>query len=124
MLYEAPEEIRELVRSPFNADSWLIEPIHPAAVQRRYLASRALTFKPGIDVVIPIVELANHGHTTGYNVDETGVGFKGKPTARYWQTTIQTTHWGCLLAGVSLAKTNLLLAALAWEWTRKDPRFA
>jgi hypothetical protein len=78
MLYEAPEEIRELMRSPFNTDSWLIEPTHPAAVQRRYLASRALAFKPGIDVVIPIVELANHGQKTGYEVDENGVGLKGK----------------------------------------------
>ena len=78
MLYEAPEEIRELMRSPFNTDSWLVEPTHPAAVQRRYLASRALAFKPGIDVVIPIVELANHGQKTGYEVDENGVGLKGK----------------------------------------------
>ena len=28
--------------------------------------------------MIPIVELANHGNTTGYNVDENGVGFEGK----------------------------------------------
>ena len=78
MLYEAPQEIRDLMQGPFQARSWLVEPTDPAAVQRRYLASRALNFKTGIDVVIPIVELANHGQTTGYEVDENGVGFEGK----------------------------------------------
>jgi hypothetical protein len=78
MLYEAPQEIRELMRSPFNVDSWLVEPTDPTAVQSRYLASRALTFKPGIDVVIPIVELANYGHATRYKIDENGAGLEGK----------------------------------------------
>jgi len=78
MLYEAPEEIRELMRIPFNADAWLVDPRDGTAVQRRYLKSRALTFKPGLDVVIPLVELANHGQKSIYEVDETGVGLQGK----------------------------------------------
>jgi hypothetical protein len=78
MLYEAPPEIRELMKSTFRAGSWLIDPTNPAAAQRRYLASRAFAFKPGVDVVIPIVELANHGQTRGYEVDKNGVGLKGK----------------------------------------------
>lgn len=78
MLHDAPEDVRELMRTPLNAGAWLVEPADPAAVQRRYLASRALNFKSGMDVVIPIVELANHGQATGYSVDESGVGLKGK----------------------------------------------
>jgi hypothetical protein len=78
MLYEAPQEIRELMKSPFNVDPWLVEPTDRRAVQSRYLASRALAFKPDIDAVIPIVELANYGHETSYKIDETGVGLEGK----------------------------------------------
>ena len=120
MLYEAPQEIRDLMQGPFQARSWLVEPTDPAAVQRRYLASRALNFKTGIDVVIPIVELANHGQTTGYEVDENGVGFEGKTDGEILVASIQTTHWGCLLAGVSF-ENEPFACSLSLRVDKKGP---
>jgi len=77
-LHEAPAALRELMQNPFNLDYWLVEPTDSAAVQSRYLTSRRLEFKPDLAVVIPIVELANHGQTRGYRIDESGVGLEGK----------------------------------------------
>src|ERR1051326_3859193 len=77
MMHDAPTELRELLHSPFNADAWLTAPT-PEWILKRYLGSRAITVKPGMDVVMPIVELANHGHTSGYEVDENGVGISGR----------------------------------------------
>lgn len=77
MLQEAPPELREILRKPFGLEVWLREPT-PEQVQERFLASRALSFKEGMDVVIPIVELANHGSGTGYRVEDDGVGLSGQ----------------------------------------------
>lgn len=77
MMRDAPEELRELLHSPFNADVWLIAPTSEW-IQRRYLGSRAITFRPGTDVVMPIVELANHGHASAYEIGQHGVGISGQ----------------------------------------------
>ena len=74
MMHEAPADLRELLRSPFNAGRWLSEPT-PQTVQERYLDSRVIHYKAA-DVVMPIVELANHGHASRYEVGD-GVGFGG-----------------------------------------------
>ncbi len=77
MLHEAPAELRDLLRRPFGLDVWLAG-ASPEQVQERFLASRALTFKPGIDVVIPIVELANHGPGKGYKITDECVELSGQ----------------------------------------------
>jgi len=77
MLQEAPQGLRDILRKSFGFDTWLQEPT-PERVQERFLASRALSFKEGSDVVIPIVELANHGPGAGYRVEDDGVGLSGQ----------------------------------------------
>jgi hypothetical protein len=73
MMQEAPQELRELLRS-FYAFRWLDEPA-PGKVLKRFLESRWISYK-GADVIMPIVELANHGHATRYETAD-GVGLSG-----------------------------------------------
>lgn len=74
MTHDAPSELRELMRTPFNAEHWLAEPT-AKAIQERFLDSRVIRYK-GVGVVMPIVELANHGHAARYETGD-GVGLSG-----------------------------------------------
>jgi len=73
MMHDAPAELREVLR-PFYAFRWLEHPT-PKTVQARFLDSRVIGYKGG-DVIMPIVELANHGHATQYQTAD-GVGLSG-----------------------------------------------
>jgi hypothetical protein len=75
MMNEAPAELQLLLRQNFECYRWLAEPT-PEIVQDRYFTSRTITYK-GTSVVMPIVELANHGHETQY-VRSEGVGLSGQ----------------------------------------------
>jgi hypothetical protein len=68
-------ELRELLNLPFNADRWLAEPT-PRLTQELFLASRVINYKESW-TIMPIVELANHGHATHYTVND-GVGLSGQ----------------------------------------------
>lgn len=70
----APAELRQFLAQASILTRWLV-PCSPKAVQERYLYSRSINYR-GRDVVMPIVELANHGYLTRYIVDE-GVGLMG-----------------------------------------------
>jgi hypothetical protein len=74
MFHAAPAELRELLRKPFNLDPWLAGPALDAVLER-FLASRVVQYK-GNCVVMPIVELANHGRAASYQLDD-GIGLRG-----------------------------------------------
>jgi hypothetical protein len=75
MFHAAPEELRELLRSPFNLDCWL-DGATPQGVLDRFLASRVIQYKDKT-VIMPIVELANHGLQAQYEMED-GVGLSGR----------------------------------------------
>jgi hypothetical protein len=74
MFHAAPAELRELLRSPFNLDPWLAGPTLEA-VWERFLTSRIIQYKDK-GVIMPIVELANHGRASNYDLED-GVGLSG-----------------------------------------------
>ncbi|MFL6691143.1 MAG: hypothetical protein ACJ8IR_13315 [Alphaproteobacteria bacterium] len=74
-MHSAPPALRQLLHTPFEAERWLAEPT-PKAVQFAFFGSRVIAYK-GRNVIMPIVELANHGHLTRYNVTD-GVGLSGQ----------------------------------------------
>jgi hypothetical protein len=75
MFHAAPPELRELLHSPFNLHEWLQGPT-PQAVLSRFVESRAIHYRNRA-VMMPIVELANHGLGTYYETDD-GVGLSGR----------------------------------------------
>jgi hypothetical protein len=84
MMHEAPAELRDLLRTPFGVGLWLVDPT-PKSVQERFFSSRFIKYEEK-GVIMPIVELANHGHATRYDL-RNGVGivgqFGGEILARY-----------------------------------------
>ena len=76
MIQGAPIELREFLASPLNADEWLAGPF-PKAIGERFLSSRVYSRVKGRAVIIPIVELANHGHDTNYVDNGEGIGLSG-----------------------------------------------
>lgn len=75
MMAAAPEELRALLKTPFNTDLWLGGPTKEA-VRERYFSARYINYK-GRGSVMPIVELANHGHAATYKRDD-GIGISGR----------------------------------------------
>lgn len=74
MIHDAPEEIRAFLDTPLNLDWWLANPT-PTAIAERYLGSRTLRYNE-TSVIIPVVELANHGVGTQYRIEH-GIGLSG-----------------------------------------------
>ena len=81
MMRDAPAELREVLKSPFNAEAWLTGAT-AEALQARFLQSRVIGYK-GRRVIMPIVELANHGHAARYLFDD-GIGLSGQFLVRFW----------------------------------------
>jgi hypothetical protein len=75
MMRDAPADLREILETPFHAVRWLAAPT-ASSIQERFLDSRIIHYK-GSGVIMPIVELANHGHAMRYEV-ESGVGLSGQ----------------------------------------------
>lgn len=75
MMAAAPAELRELMRTPLELDPWLQGP-SPTALVHQYFSSRAITYK-GKNVVMPIVEMANHGQAGKYETTD-GVALSGR----------------------------------------------
>jgi hypothetical protein len=76
MLAEAPAELRAMLENAFGLGDWLVGRT-PAAVQERFLGSRTINFK-GETRVMPIIELANHGHDTSYQLYEDRLELGGR----------------------------------------------
>jgi hypothetical protein len=97
MFYAAPAELRELLSKSFDLDPWLGGPT-AEAVFHRFFTSRLVHYKDRA-VIMPIVELANHGSAPGYELDD-GVGLSGRfedeVLVRYNQLDpLQVfQHWG------------------------------
>ena len=85
MLAEAPPELRAMLENVFGLGQWFAG-LAPAAVQERFLGSRTIGFK-GETRVMPIIELANHGHATSYQLYddrlELGGHFEDEVLVRY-----------------------------------------
>jgi hypothetical protein len=74
VVQEGSVELRELLKKFYYGYRWVVE-LRPETVRERFLDSRVIHYK-GADVIMPIVELANHGHDTVYEVGD-GVGLSG-----------------------------------------------
>lgn len=74
IMRECSPELRELLKKSYYGYRWVAEPT-PETVQERFLDSRVIHYRDA-DVIMPIVELANHGHDAGYEVGD-GVGLSG-----------------------------------------------
>jgi hypothetical protein len=74
IMQEGSPELRELLKKSYYGYRWVAEPT-PETIQQRFLESRVIHYKDA-DVIMPIVELANHGHDTGYEIGD-GVGLSG-----------------------------------------------
>lgn len=59
-------ELRALMNSPFDLEAWLTD-INPKSVAERFFGSRGISYGERA-VVMPIIELANHGSGTTYKV--------------------------------------------------------
>jgi hypothetical protein len=68
-------ELRQKLRDNFRCGAWFEDDISEHLIQEQFLGSRCITYKSRT-VVMPIIELANHGHGTGYDTDN-GVALKG-----------------------------------------------
>jgi hypothetical protein len=90
MMHEAPAELRELLEQTFQVGSWLAGP-SPEAVQKMFLASRRIDYKDH-SVIMPIVELANHGPVEGYDVDDC-VGLSGQFDDEVLVRYVDTDPW-------------------------------
>lgn len=73
-IQEGSVELRELLKKSYYGYRWMAEPTLET-VQERFLDSRVIHYKDA-DVIMPIVELANHGQLGQYEVGE-GVGLSG-----------------------------------------------
>ncbi len=80
MMHDAPAEVHEILKDL----PWLAGPT-PEAIRERFFATRTIGYK-GTSVIMPIVELANHGHVGRYRkVNGVGLGglFPGEVLVRY-----------------------------------------
>jgi len=76
LFQDAPAGLREILEGPpFNAGRWLADP-NPKSIAERYFASRTIQYKGRI-VVMPIVEMANYGDATQYEIGN-GIGLSGR----------------------------------------------
>ncbi|HEX4293268.1 MAG TPA: hypothetical protein VHZ29_03975 [Rhizomicrobium sp.] len=81
-----PAELRERLRAEFRCGDWF-GPFMPKMVEDRFLASRCIG-RHGRMVVMPIVELANHGDGADYDTSNgvsLGGNFAGEVLVRYSQ---------------------------------------
>ncbi len=69
-----PSELREQLQFKYRFGDWFKTPTD-ALVQEKFLATRCILFR-GRKVVMPIVELANHGGGTSYRLQD-GIGIQG-----------------------------------------------
>jgi hypothetical protein len=80
----ASPELRAFMESPLDLGAWLAE-INPKSVAERFFSSRCISYGKRA-VVMPIIELANHGTGTTYKVGN-GIRlsgqFDGEIFARY-----------------------------------------
>lgn len=65
---ELPDDLRHRLQGEFRCGSWFAD-YSPALVQKRFISSRAIAFK-GRSVLMPVLDLANHGAGNVFEVDD------------------------------------------------------
>jgi hypothetical protein len=87
-MHELPERVRVLLISKLGLARFF-NPVSPELVKKWFFGTRYINFR-GRQVVMPIVEMANHGGTAKYDL-EAGVGlhgvFNGEVLVRYCPIT-------------------------------------
>ena len=82
-----PPELRPKLASEYHCGSWFDEPT-PGLIETQFIESREFGYK-GRDVLMPFVDLANHGDAFAY-VSDGGIAIKGTAggeiTVRYAET--------------------------------------
>jgi hypothetical protein len=85
---ELPEQLRDLLRTKFDFGRFF-HPVSPELVKKWFFSTRMINFRDR-QVVMPIVEMANHGGSAKYDI-QSGVGlhglFDGEVFVRYCPTT-------------------------------------
>jgi hypothetical protein len=71
LMQESPPELREAMKG----STWLAGPT-PEAIRERFFAARRVVWE-GRTVLVPVIELANHGHTTVFKKNG-GIGLSGQ----------------------------------------------
>jgi len=70
-----PQELRHQFKDEFQCGDWFDEPTD-TLIQQRFLSSRTLRY-PGHHVIMPIIELVNHGPGPTYSANENSVALQG-----------------------------------------------
>ena len=76
MFQGAPAGLREILEAPPLSVGWWLADPNPKSIAERYFGSRAIEYH-GRRVIMPIVELANHGEATQYEIGN-GIGLSGR----------------------------------------------
>ncbi|MFL6689620.1 MAG: hypothetical protein ACJ8IR_05460 [Alphaproteobacteria bacterium] len=74
MLQAASDELRTFLKATFKMDPWFDTPLS-GTVPERFFSARYIAYKDR-GVLMPIVELANHGRLTRYERED-GIGLSG-----------------------------------------------
>ena len=69
-----PAQLRQLLLTKYGCGAWFAEATD-ALIQQRYFETRSITYR-GRSVVMPLIELVNHGDGPRYDVSD-GVAFRG-----------------------------------------------
>jgi hypothetical protein len=82
---ELAPDLRLKLRNDFHCGPWFEDEVPDSLIQEKFLGSRCITYKTR-SVVMPIIELANHGQGAGYDTADgialTGT-FPGEVLVRY-----------------------------------------
>ncbi len=107
MLAEAPTELRAHLASPLGVNRWLSGPTE-AAIRQCYFGARAIRYK-GNSVLMPVIELVNHGPDGAVFDRKDGItlsgSFDGEILARYGLTDAFDIfrYWGFASKGQPFA---------------------
>jgi hypothetical protein len=78
-------ELRQKLRDDFHCGPWFEDDVSDRLIEEKFLGSRCITYKTRT-VVMPLIELANHGQGAGYDTADgialTGT-FPGEVLVRY-----------------------------------------
>lgn len=103
--HEIPPELRQKLRDNYHCGPWFEDDVSDHLIQEKFLGSRCITYK-NRTVVMPIIELANHGLGGSYDTADC-VALKG-------------TFPGEVLVRYSLADSYGLF--LSWGFAGEQPQ--
>jgi hypothetical protein len=107
LVENAPQELRAFLDETLGVSTWLAGSA-PSAVAERYFSSRVYGAYKGKRVIMPVIELVNHGPGARYD-DTMGIGisgtFAGEVLVRYgdYDPFDLFANWGFASAGEGIA---------------------